>query len=144
MLLIFSIRPTCPYSGDNKTDTSSTSVTFISKEADVSLRVVIYQPIITKAVTHLLLMNPPPQEHEDSKYRARFVLDVVLEALTLILAATKQLCEWSFPSVCLSLSVTPFSLCFHHRIILKFSGVITHDKCDVHAKGQGHICHDPT
>ena len=55
------------------------------------------------------------------------------------LAATKQLYEWSFPSVCLSvcLSVTPFWLCFHHRIIMKFSGVITNDKSDVHAKGQG-------
>ena len=28
-------------------------------------------------------------------------------------------------------------LCFHHRIIMKFSGVITSDKSDVHAKGQG-------
>ena len=36
-------------------------------------------------------------------------------------------------SVCLS--VTPFSLCSHHRIIMKFSGVITSDKSDVHAKG---------
>ena len=35
------------------------------------------------------------------------------------------------------LSVTPFSLCSHHRIIMKFSGVITNDKSDVHAKGQG-------
>ena len=33
--------------------------------------------------------------------------------------------------------VTPFSLCSHHRIIMKFSGVITNDKSDVHAKGQG-------
>ena len=39
------------------------------------------------------------------------------------------------PSVCLS--VTPFWLCCHHRIIMKFSGVITSDKSDVHAKGQG-------
>ena len=39
------------------------------------------------------------------------------------------------PSVCLS--VTPFWLCSHHRIIMKFSGVITNDKSDVHAKGQG-------
>ena len=55
------------------------------------------------------------------------------------LAATKQLYEWSFPSVCLSvcLSVTPFWLCSHHRIIMKFSGVIINDKSDVHAKGQG-------
>ena len=46
-------------------------------------------------------------------------------------------------SVCLSvrpsvrLSVTPFSLCSHHRIIMKFSGVITSDQRNVHAKGQG-------
>ena len=89
------------------------------------------------------------------------------------LAATKQLYEWSSPSVrpsvrpsvlsvclsvtpfspcsnhriimkfsgviCLSvcLSVTPFSPCSYHRIIMKFSGVITNDSSDVHAKGQG-------
>ena len=43
------------------------------------------------------------------------------------------------PSVCLSvcLSVTPFWLCYHHRIIMKFSGVITKDQGKVHAKGQG-------
>ena len=43
------------------------------------------------------------------------------------------------PSVCLSvcLSVTPFWLCSHHLIITKFSGVITNDRSDVHAKGQG-------
>ena len=35
------------------------------------------------------------------------------------------------------LSVTPFWLCSHHRIIMKFSGVITNDQCKVHAKGQG-------
>ena len=42
-------------------------------------------------------------------------------------------------SVCLSVcpSVTPFWLCFHHRIIMKFSGVITLDQGKVHAKGQG-------
>ena len=39
------------------------------------------------------------------------------------------------PSVCLF--VTPFSPCSHHRIIMKFSGVITMVKSDVHAKGQG-------
>ena len=47
------------------------------------------------------------------------------------LAATKQLYEWYFPSV------TPFSLCSHHHNIMKFSGVITNDLSDVHAKGQG-------
>ena len=59
--------------------------------------------------------------------------------LSLFLAATKQLYEWFSPSVCLSVcpSVTPFLLCSHHRIIMKFSGVITSDRSDVHAKGQG-------
>ena len=35
--------------------------------------------------------------------------------------ATKQLCEWFSPSLHPSahVSVTPFSLCFHHRIIMK-------------------------
>ena len=34
-------------------------------------------------------------------------------------------------------SVTPFSLCYPHRIIMKFSWVITNDQSKVHAKGQG-------
>ena len=51
------------------------------------------------------------------------------------LAATKQLNEWYFRSVCPS--VTPFWLCSHHCIIMKLSGVITNDISDVHAKVQG-------
>ena len=57
----------------------------------------------------------------------------------MFLAATKQLYEWYFLSVCLSvrpsvcLSVTPFWLCSYHRIIMKFSGVITKDQGNVHA-----------
>ena len=55
------------------------------------------------------------------------------------LAATKQLYKWYFPSARLSvgLFVTPVWLCSHHRIIMKFSGVITNDQSKVHAKGQG-------
>ena len=35
------------------------------------------------------------------------------------------------------LSVIPFSLCsHHHKMIMKFSGVITNDQSEVHAKGQ--------
>ena len=34
-------------------------------------------------------------------------------------------------------SVAPFWLCSHHRIIMKFSGVITIDQSKVQAKGQG-------
>ena len=54
-----------------------------------------------------------------------------------------QAALWMVQSVRLSVrlsvcpSVTPFWLCSHHRIIMKFSGVITSDKSDVHAKGQG-------
>ena len=65
----------------------------------------------------------------------------------IFLAVTKQLYDWFSPSVCRSVcpsvclsvrpSVTPFSPCTDHRIIMKFSGVITNDKSDVHAKGQG-------
>ena len=35
------------------------------------------------------------------------------------------------------LPVTPFSLCSHHDIIMKFSGVITNNRSDVCAKVQG-------
>ena len=64
---------------------------------------------------------------------------------TSFLAATKQLYDWFSPSVCLSVRLSvrpsvclsPFSPCSHHRIIMKFSGVITMVKSDVHAKGQG-------
>ena len=44
-------------------------------------------------------------------------------------------CSYWKTSVCPS--VTPFWLCSHHRIIMKFSGVITSDRSDVLAKGQG-------
>ena len=66
----------------------------------------------------------------------------LLKISDVFLAATKQLYKWYFPSVRLSvcpsvcLSVTPFWLCSHLRIIMKFS-VITNDQSKVHAKGQG-------
>ena len=70
-----------------------------------------------------------------------FMCLVVFYQVTIyrFLAATKQLYEWYFLSVCPSvcLSVTPFWLCSHHRIIMKLSGVITKDQGNVHAKGQG-------
>ena len=47
-----------------------------------------------------------------------------------------QAALWIVQSVCPF--VTPFSLCSYHRIIIKFSGVITNDRSEVHAKGQGH------
>ena len=87
----------------------------------------------------------------------------ILEAMLVFLAVTKQLYEHLFASVhlsvclsvwsglvclsvCLSVclflrpsvrpSVTPFWQCSCHRIILKFSGVITIDRHGVHTKGQ--------
>ena len=56
-------------------------------------------------------------------------------AIWLVQSVRLSVCLSVRPSVCLS--VTPFSPCSHHRIIMKFSGVITMVKSDVHAKGQG-------
>ena len=52
-------------------------------------------------------------------------------ALWMVFSVRLSVC----PSVCPS--VTPFWLCSHYRIIMKFSGVITRDQGKVHAKGQG-------
>ena len=63
--------------------------------------------------------------------------------LILFVFSCDQAALWMVFSVCLSvclsvrLSVTHFWLCSHHRIIMKFSGVITTDQGNVHAKGQG-------
>ena len=59
--------------------------------------------------------------------------------VAMFLVATKQLYEWFSPSLRPSVcpSVTSFWLYSHHRIIMKFSGVINNDKYFVHAKGQG-------
>ena len=72
-------------------------------------------------------------------------------SLSVCLSVCPSVCLSVCPSVCLSVrpsvhtsvrpyvrtSVTPFWLCSHHRIIMKFSGVITNDRSDVHAKSQG-------
>ena len=52
-------------------------------------------------------------------------------ALWMVFSVRLSVC----PSVCPS--VTPFWLCSHYRIIMKFSGVITKDQGKVLAKGQG-------
>ena len=60
-------------------------------------------------------------------------------ALWMVFSVRLSVCPSVCPSVRLSVcpSVTPFWLCSHHRIIMKFSGVITLDQGKVHAKGQG-------
>ena len=63
----------------------------------------------------------------------------IMFAIVTFLAATKQLYKWYFPSVgpSVRLSVTPFWLCSHYRIIMKFSGVITNDERKIHANSRG-------
>ena len=65
-------------------------------------------------------------------------LEVPLKRCPIVFSCD-QAALWMVFSVCLSvcLSVTPLWLCSHHRIIMKFSGVITTDQGNVHAKGQG-------
>ena len=57
----------------------------------------------------------------------------VLTKISIFLAATRQLYKR------FSLSVTPFWQCSVDHIIMKFSGVITMEKMDIHAKGQGQM-----
>ena len=73
-------------------------------------------------------------------------LEVALKRCPIVFSCDQAALQMVFsvcPSVCLSvrlsvrLSVTPFWLCSHHRIIMKFSGVIINDQSKVHAKGQG-------
>ena len=88
-----------------------------------------------------LINNLPQEKHWYNQLCVGKSLVNYFKELTfsMFLAATKQLYDWFSPSVrpSVCLSVTPFSPCSHHRIIMKFSGVITMVKSDVHAKGQG-------
>ena len=68
-------------------------------------------------------------------YKLLCVFSCDQAAIWLVQSVRLSVCLSVRPSVCLS--VTPFSPCSHHRIIMKFSGVITMVKSDVHAKGQG-------
>ena len=58
----------------------------------------------------------------------------VEDKIEIYLFSCNQAALWIVQSICLS--VTPFSLCSHHLIIMKFSIVITNDRSGVHAKGQ--------
>ena len=56
-----------------------------------------------------------------------------------------SVCLFVRMSVCLPVctsvhpSVTPLSLCSHHRIIMNFLEFIANDRIDVHAEGQGQM-----
>ena len=57
--------------------------------------------------------------------------------LSFCLSLCLSVCLSVCPPACLSVPVTPFSLCSRHDIIMEFSGVITNDRSDVYAKVQG-------
>ena len=79
----------------------------------------------------------------DPQYQFIMCHKVLINSKQSILFSCDQAALQMVFSVCLSvrlsvrLSVTPFWLCSHHHIIMKFSGVITNDQRKVHAKGQG-------
>ena len=77
--------------------------------------------------------------HVDSPHKGAIMQIIVAFFVFICDQAALWMVQSVRPSVCLSvrLSVTPFWLCSHHPIIMKFSEVITSDKNDVHAKGQG-------
>ena len=65
-------------------------------------------------------------------------LELALKRCPIVFSFDQTVLQMVFsvcPSVCPS--VPPFWPCSHHRIIMKFSGVITNDQSKVHAKVQG-------
>ena len=69
--------------------------------------------------------------HTDETYRHLFYTAQNIQG-NMFLAATKQLYKRYFPS----LRHTFLTTCSHHRIIMKFSGIITNDQSKIQAKGQ--------
>ena len=85
-----------------------------------------------KIITEINHNNKSPTKNDIS---TQYIWPVLL----ICIFSCDQAALWMVQSVRLSvcLSVTHFWLCCHHRTITKFSGVITNDKSDVHAKSQG-------
>ena len=98
-------------------------------------------PLVSVAYFMLFILYVLAETHRNMFYTQRVIL------YNCILTKMKWLFYHSIlffrpsvrPSVRLSVcpSVTPFWLCSHYRIIMKFSGDITRDQGKVHAKGQG-------
>ena len=87
-----------------------------------------------------------PSWHRDALCNGDICSSISLSSKLCWLFSCNQAALQMVQSVCLSVctyvrlsvhpSVTPLSLCSHHRIIMKFTEIITNDKSDVHAKGQ--------
>ena len=85
-------------------------------------KILIYTPIIPRPfrwVVKYMLIKP--------FLRMGYIFSCDQAALWMVFSVHLSVCP----------SVTPFLLCSHHRIIMKFSGVITLDQGKVHVKGQG-------
>ena len=96
-----------------------------------NLHIVTYRLSWLTITTYCQLKNRKQKLYSIMKYVENSIFSCDQAALWMVFSVCL--------SVCLSvrLSVTPFWLCSHHRIIMKFSGVITTDQGNVHAKGQG-------
>ena len=94
-----------------------------------------HEPAISAFAWYLHIRGPLCGHYtdywKDQWCRASVFFSCDQAALWMVFSVRLSVC----PSVCPS--VTPFWLCSHHRIIMKFSGVITLDQGKVHAKGQG-------
>ena len=84
---------------------------------------------------HLRTISQEIPQPSITKISLKMIFSCDQAALQMVFSVRPSVRLSVCPSVCLS--VTPFSPCSHHRIIMKFSGVITMVKSDVHAKGQG-------
>ena len=115
---------------------SRSSVKF---QGHTALKIVKFDPDWAFPDCNLSLNSPTATKWctklEVALKRCPIVFSCDQAALQMVFSVCLSVC----PSVRLSVcpSVTPFWLCSHHRIIMKFSEVITKDQGKVHAKGQG-------
>ena len=125
----------------------------LQRQWDIYLKLLSEEPLSAVSLTELRCKISHALESVRLELNIYSKLDLIAKSnplkinlmgnYVLFLAATKQLYDWFSPSVRLSVrpsvcpSVTPISPCSHHRIIMKFSGVIAMVRSDVHAKGQG-------
>ena len=110
----------------------------------VWLRVGIWSSEVGSSDTQFRILLPPEERNMSSVYSkcagAHEWKHYYINCWSRVIFSCDQAALWMVQSIRLSvyLSITHFLLCFHHRIIMKFSGIITNDRSDVHARGEGH------